>query len=199
MRRYNRPWVLVLSGGGAKGLAHIGVFKRLEETGFLKPSLVAGMSMGAIIGEIYACGMAMGELARFVINEFDITDYLDSFVFKLNGPVGKVMQTGQILASLATRPEIDPGYRLLEGLTGGKDFSETEIPFRCNAMDLLSGREVIFSSGFVTRAMRASMSFPVFLSLSWTGGMCLVDGGGAFWIICLLPLRGKRGTIRFWR
>jgi NTE family protein len=173
-------WALVLSGGGARGIAHIGVLKELEAAGFPKPSLVVGTSMGAIVGGLYACGMSPGELARFVVEEFDINKYLDSFVFRINGPVGKVMQTGQALASLAIKPGIDSGHRileLLENLTGGKTFGETEIPFRCNAVDLSSGREVIFDSGSVARAVRASMSFPVFFEPLMENGMCLVDGG----------------------
>jgi len=167
-------WALVLSGGGAKGLAHIGVLKGLMDAGFPRPALVAGTSMGAIIGGLYACGMSPGEMSDFAIEKLNITDYLDSFVFKINGPVGKVMQTGQILASLATRPGIDTGHRvlqLLEQLTAGKSFEETEIPFRCNAMDLLSGEEVVFRSGSVARAMRASMSFPVIFEPFMDNGM----------------------------
>jgi NTE family protein len=180
MKRHERPWALVLSGGGAKGLAHIGVLRALEEAGFPKPSLVAGTSMGAIVGGLYACGMPPAEMARFAIEEFNISDHLDSFVFKINGPVGKVIQTGQVLANLATRPGIDTGQRLLElleGLTGGKSFDETEIPFRCNAMDLLSGREVVFDSGSIASAMRASMSIPFFFEPVLYEDMCLVDGG----------------------
>ena len=161
-------------------MAHIGVLKALEAAGFPKPSLVAGTSMGSIVGGLYACGMEPGEIARFVIEEFDITDYLDSFVFKMDGPVGKVFQTGQMLGNLATRPGIDTGQQvleLLEKLTEGKRFDETAIPFRCNALDLLSGREVVFSSGSVAKAMRASMSFPVFFEPFMDNGMCLVDGG----------------------
>ena len=190
MKRF--PWALVLSGGGARGLAHIGVLKALEEAGFPRPALVAGTSMGAIIGGLYACGMPPAEMDRFVLEEFNITDYLHSFVFKVNGPVGRVFQTGQILASLATRPGIDTGQRvldLLEGLTGGKQFDETEIPFRCNALDLLNGKEVVFSSGSIARAMRASMSFPVFFEPFMDNGMCLVDGG----LIDNMPVAIARG------
>jgi len=180
MKRQNYPWALVLSGGGAKGLAHIGVLKGLVAAGFPRPALVAGTSMGAIVGGLYACGMPVEEMIRFAVEKFNIADYLDSFVFKINGPVGKVFQTGQALASLATRPGVDTGHRLLnllEKLTAGKKFEDTEIPFRCNAMDLLSGREVVFRSGSVARAMRASMSFPVFFEPFHDGGKVLVDGG----------------------
>ena len=174
------PWALVLAGGAARGLAHAGVLNGLEDAGFPKPSLVVGTSIGAIIGSLYACGMSPKELKHFVIEEFDVTDYLDSFVFKLDGPVGRVIQTGQALASLAGKPGVDSGKRVFElvkKLTAGKTFEETDIPFRCNAVDLYTGREVVFKSGSVARAVRASMSLPVFFEPLFYRGMCLVDGG----------------------
>jgi NTE family protein len=90
------------------------------------------------------------------------------------------MQTGQALASLAGKPGVDTGQRvleLLEKLTKGKKIGETEIPFRCNAVDLFSGREIVFNSGPLAKAMRASMSLPVFFEPFMYNGMCLVDGG----------------------
>ncbi|MCL2070455.1 MAG: patatin-like phospholipase family protein [Treponema sp.] len=173
-------WALVLSGGGARGFAHIGLLKALEKAGFPKPSLIVGTSMGAIVGGLYACGMSPAELENFVINEFNVTDHLDSFVFKINGPFGRVIQTGQALANLAGKPGIDGGQsalKLLEELTGKKRFNETEIPFRCNAVDLISGQEIVFSSGSVAKAMRASMSLPLFFEPFKDKGMYLIDGG----------------------
>ena len=173
-------WALVLSGGGARGLAHVGFLKELESSGFPRPSLVSGTSMGAIVGGLYACGIAPAELYRFILEDFNISDYMESFAFKLDGPFGQFIQTGQVLASLATRPGVDKGQKVLElfeNLTEGKNFDETVIPFRCNALDLMSGREVIFRSGSVSKAMRASMSFPVFFEPLIENGMCLVDGG----------------------
>ena len=176
----SQPWALVLSGGGAKGLAHPGVIRGLEAAGFPKPSLVVGCSMGAIVGGLYACGMPVREIIHFVLNKFHISDYLDSFTFRIQGPMGKVFQTGQVLASLATRPGIDTGARvldLLEQLTLGKHFNETEIPFRCNAVDLLDGHEIVFRTGSVAKAIRASMSFPVFFEPYHYRGKYFVDGG----------------------
>jgi NTE family protein len=173
-------WALVLAGGGARGLVHVGVINALNEMGFPAPSLIVGTSMGAIIGGLYACGMGPGELKRFVLEEFDITDYLDSVVFKLSGPVGKIVQTGQILGSLAGKPGIDSGERilnLLERLTKGRAIEDLPIPFRCNAVDIAEGRELVFSSGSLARAIRASMSFPAFFAPLGEGGRCLVDGG----------------------
>ena len=175
-----KKWALVLSGGGAKGFAHMGILKGLDEAGFPKPSLIAGTSMGAIIGGVYACGMSAAEMIDFVCNEFKFSDYLESFTFKMGGLAGKVFQTGQTLANLATRPGLDRGQKvlgLLERLTKGKQFDETEIPFRCNAVDLLSGKEVVFKSGSVAKAIRASMSFPLFFEPVEEDGMYLVDGG----------------------
>jgi NTE family protein len=176
----NLKWALVLAGGGARGIAHVGVLKALLEMGVPEPSLVVGTSMGAIIGGLYACGMSPGELSRFLIHEFDINEYLDSFVFKISGAVGKLFQTGQILGNAITRPGIDSGQqvlKLLEVLSGGKTFAETRIPFRCNAADLISGKEVVFSSGSVAQAIRGSMSFPGFFEPHWMGNFCLADGG----------------------
>ncbi|MDR1956560.1 MAG: patatin-like phospholipase family protein [Treponema sp.] len=181
----NLKWALVLSGGGAKGFAHVGILNALSSMGIPEPSLVVGTSMGAIVGGLYACGISPTELNRMVIEEFDINKYLDGFVFKLNGPVGKVFQTGQMLGNFATRRGIDSGQGLLklfEELTGGKTFAETKIPFRCNAVDLVSGKERVFSSGSVAQAIRASISFPAFfeplVEIAEDGvPQCLVDGG----------------------
>jgi NTE family protein len=176
----NLKWALVLSGGGAKGLAHVGVVSALDSLGFPKPSFIAGTSMGAIIGGLYACGMDPGELRRFVLEEFDINEYLESFAFRINGPAGKIFKAGQILGNLATKPGIDSGQRIIElfeRLTGGKKFGETSIPFRCNAVDLTSGEEVIFDSGSGAKAMRASRSFPAFFEPLAEGEHCYADGG----------------------
>jgi NTE family protein len=178
--RKNFRYALVLSGGGAKGLAHVGVLNALAALGAPRPSLIVGTSMGAIVGGLYACGMSPAEMVRFVREDFDISRYLDSFTFRINGPAGKIFQAGQILGNLATRPGIDSGRRLLdlfEELTGGKSFDETGIPFRCNAADLAAGEEVVFSSGSVAIAMRASMSFPAFFEPLVYGDRCYADGG----------------------
>jgi NTE family protein len=173
-------WALILSGGAAKGFAHLGILNALSEMRAPEPSLVVGTSMGAIIGGLYACGMSPSDLTRFLMDEFDLAEYLDSFVFKLNGPMGKVFRTGQILGGLTAGAGIDSGNRILELLeefTGGRTFENTRIPFRCNAVDLIEGRELVLSSGSVARAIRASMSFPGFFEPLMEEDKCLVDGG----------------------
>jgi NTE family protein len=184
-------WALVLSGGGAKGIAHVGVLKALAEFGAPEPSLIVGTSMGAIVGGLYACGMDAAELERYVLEDFDIRRYLDSRAFRIDGPVGKLFQTGQMLGNLATRPGMDSGRKILELLeekTQGKTFDQTRIPFRCNAVDLLSGKELVLSAGSVARAVRASLSFPAFFEPLVEGDQHLVDGG----LVNNLPVRIAR-------
>lgn len=175
------PWALVLSGGGAKGLAHIGVLKALEAMGAPRPGLIVGTSMGAIVGGCYACGMSAAELERFVLDDFDIRHYLDGFAFQLpGGPVSRILQTGQALGNLATKPGMDSGKKILdqlEKMCGGARFEGTRIPFRCNAVDLITGEETVFSAGSVALAIRASMAFPGFFEPVDRDGKLLVDGG----------------------
>ncbi|MDR1306638.1 MAG: patatin-like phospholipase family protein [Treponema sp.] len=178
----NLKYSLVLSGGGARGLVHVGVLCAMEEAGYPPPSLIAGTSMGAIVGGLYASGMKAQAIKRYVLDELDIGDFMESPVFRMDGPLGKIFQTGQIIGNVATRPGIDSGtrvLRLLEKLTGLKKIEDCGIPFLCNAVDLSAGREVIFRSGSLARAVRASMSFPFFFEPLIDGDLCLVDGGVA--------------------
>jgi NTE family protein len=175
-------WGLVLSGGGARGIAHVGLLKKLAAWN-LKPDAVVGCSMGAIIGGAYACGMDPGEMERYLLEEFDIRGNLDSWVFQLpGGRLVKLLQAEDALHTLARKRGIDSGRKvldLLRRLTADKDFSQTEIPFACNALDLLSGREVALDSGKVADAARASMAIPAVFEPVPREGMLLVDGGFA--------------------
>jgi NTE family protein len=185
-------WALALSGGGAKGIAHIGVLKALQEMGGPPPSLIVGTSMGAIIGGLYACGMPAAEMERFMLRDFDIRKYLDGFAFPASGsPFAKLIRTGQALGNLATRPGIDSGKKILamlEELSGGATFAGLRIPFLCNAADLASGEEVVLSEGSVAQAMRASMAFPAFFDPVPSGDRLLADGG----LVNNLPVRLAR-------
>ncbi|MDR0600156.1 MAG: patatin-like phospholipase family protein [Treponema sp.] len=184
-------YALALSGGGARGLVHVGVLRALEETGFPPPSLIAGTSMGAIVGGLYASGMKGPALSRYVLEELDVPGFMESPVFKLDGPLGKLFQTGRIIGNIATKTGFDSGkkvWAILERLTGGKKIEDCEIPFLCNAVDLGSGRELIFRSGSLSRAIRASMAFPVVFEPLVEGDLCMVDGG----IADNLPVKSAR-------
>lgn len=173
-------WALVLSGGGAKGFMHIGVLKALEQWGYPRPSLVVGTSMGAIVGGLYAAGYTAEEMEAVAVSKFDIRRYLDVSRFHFSGPMGRVLETGQMLSRFATKPAIDSGSRILEfleELTGHKIIEELPVLFRCNAVDLITGKEVVLSSGSLARAQRASMAFPAFFDPLEIDGQHLVDGG----------------------
>jgi NTE family protein len=176
----NLKYAIVLSGGGARGIVHAGVFHALEEAGYPPPSLIAGTSMGAVIGGLYASGMGGAALKRCVLETMDVGNFMESPVFRIDGPIGRIFQTGRIIGSITTGPGIDSGAKimdLLEELTGAKDIEECQIPFLCNAVDLGAGRELIFRSGSLARAIRASMSFPFFFKPLVDEKHCLVDGG----------------------
>ena len=154
----------------------------MEEAGYPPPSLIAGTSMGAIVGGLYASGMIGKEQRRYVLEKLDISDFMESPVFGMDGPIGKLFQTGQIIGHAATRPGVDSGnkvLRLLEELTKNKKIEDCTVPFMCNAVDISAGHEVIFRSGSLARAIRASMSFPFVFEPLIQGSQCLVDGGVA--------------------
>jgi NTE family protein len=184
-------YALVLSGGGAKGLAHVGFLCALEDSGYPPPSLIAGTSMGAVIGGLYASGMSGQVLRRHVLEELDLPDIMESPVFRMDGPIGKIFRTGQIVGNAATRPGIDSGkkvLRLLERLSEHKNIEDCDIPFICNAVDIGAGQEVIFRSGSLARAIRASMSFPFVFEPFVENGQYLADGG----VINNLPVKSAR-------
>lgn len=173
-------WALVLSGGGAKGFMHVGILKALEAMGYPKPNLIVGTSMGSIVGGLYACGYSAESLEDIAVHQFDIRRYLDVSRFHLSGPVGRVVETGQMMSRFTTRPGIDSGSRilaLLEELSHNSTIESLPIPYRCNAVDLITGRELVLASGSLARAMRASMAFPAFFDPLVEGEQYLVDGG----------------------
>ncbi|MFW6042965.1 MAG: patatin-like phospholipase family protein [Marinilabiliaceae bacterium] len=180
---------LVLSGGGAKGLAHIGVLKVLEEEG-IRPDFIAGTSMGSIIGGLYAIGYNSAELdsivrhvdwARLLSDEIPLSSvsshekeeykrYQAEFTMTRDGlkiPSGLIrgQQISDMLTSLSWHK------------SDVQNFDELPIPFRCVAADLKSGEEYIFSEGDLTTAMRASMSIPTVFSPVRKDSLLLVDGG----------------------
>ncbi len=173
-------WALVLSGGGARGLAHIGVIEALEEMGVPRPSLITGCSMGAIIGGLYSTGMTTAEMRKFLGTSFDPADYMSNVASILShGPIGKFFRLGRGITNLFSSSGLDSGenvHELLLRLTNGACFGQTLIPFRCNATDLCTGTEFVSKTGPLADAMRASSSFPGVFTPFRQDDMLLVDG-----------------------
>src|SRR5574344_1161966 len=131
-----------LSGGGAKGIAHLGVLQALEECGF-KPQVIAGVSAGAIIGALYADGKSPKEICQF---------FKDSSFFKfvkIVVPKKGVMSTERF-------------YNLLDGFLTAKTFEELQMPLTINATELIEGKNVYFNSGPLVDKIVASSSVPIF-------------------------------------
>ena len=182
---------VVLSGGGAKGMAHIGVLKVLEKAG-IPIDYITGTSMGSIIGGLYSIGYnanSLDSMVRVQDWSYVITDKEDlrnqslsdrrkqyTYVYSTGMTIGKRNLNaggfikGKNLAELF--------QQLCTGFTDSLDFTnDLAIPFACVATNIVDNSEVVFHSGKLPQAMRASMAIPVAFSPVRIGDMILVDGG----------------------
>src|SRR6202011_1007141 len=186
-----RPRIgLVVEGGGALGLAHVGVIKWLEENR-IPVDVIAGTSMGALVGGIYASGESPDQISALIrhINwsevltgvtpykdlsfrrKEDRREYPNAFEFGLKKgtqfPSG--FNSGQQVGLILDRVGLP--YSEM------KSFDELPIPFRCVATDLVAGDSYVFDHGSLAEAMRASMSLPAFFTPVRERNRVLVDGG----------------------
>jgi NTE family protein len=187
-----RPTVgLALSGGAARGFAHVGVMKVLEEVG-MPVDYIAGTSMGAIVGGLYACGYSASEIESIIVH----VDWEDMFsdavgrrklamaykpwdaryamTFPMDGwrvdlPSGLV--AGQKITKLLSR------LTLSVDRTG--DFGDLSVPFVCVATDIVTGEAVVLDGGDLADAIRASMAIPTIFTPVVIDDRLLVDGGVA--------------------
>lgn len=180
---------LVLSGGGALGLAHIGVLKVLEEKG-IKPDFIVGTSMGSIVGGLYALGYSASEIESFMLHtnwdvilsrsiplhyvlseeKYDYGRYLIQFPFKNGKPK---LPSGLIEGQLLTEDLISHTWSAINY----NSFDEFPIPFRCIGTDVSNGKEIVFKEGSLARAMRASMAIPTVFTPVNMDSTLVVDGG----------------------
>jgi NTE family protein len=185
-----RPKIgLTLSGGGAKGLAHIGILEAIDSAG-LKVDYITGTSMGSIIGGLYAAGYSGDEIERIArgINWDELLSNQSSFR-RITMEEKEEYEKYDI-----ELPWVNNWFRLRTGVLEGeelwlkfaelffplynvKDFNHFPIPFRCLATDISSGQAVVLDSGNIASAIRASMAIPsVFTAVDYDGKK-LVDGG----------------------
>jgi NTE family protein len=181
-RKKKKSWALVLMGGGARGLAHVGVLRVLEKNG-LVPDVIAGTSMGAIVGGLFAAGLSGAKLTEMLgglvldntvdkparrnlfkrpKNLFEyvmLSDYKNRFFSKMG--LGKE----------------DAIETYLKSCVGDARIEDLPIKFVCNAVDLVSGKEVLFTEGSLAKALRATMSLPLVFAPVRMRGMLLLDGG----------------------
>lgn len=158
-------WALVLSGGGAAGLAYIGFLKALEELHFPKPDCIVGCSMGSIIGGLYASGTTVREMEAVFEESFDVNRYVGGGVHipLFKHTLNQIIHYGTLITRMLSGTGADSGekaHKFFLELSGCKTFDDCTIPFFCNAFDLCSGKEVVLNSGLLADAMRASASYP---------------------------------------
>ncbi len=188
-----RPKIgLCLSGGGARGAAHIGVIRVLEELN-IPVDCIAGTSMGAIVGGLYAAGMPIEEIER-IAQESDWDSLLTDRVPRSDLPYRRKHDPTNYFLGLDV--DFTDGIVLPRGLIPGKrldlllrsltlnvsrleDFDTLPIPFRAVATDIETGEAVVLAGGDLARALRASMAIPGVFSPVIIDGRMLVDGGVA--------------------
>jgi NTE family protein len=187
-----RPKIgLVLSGGGARGGAHIGVLKALEELR-VPVDYIAGTSIGAVVGGFFVSGMTVKDLEELVESLEWERAFLNSTPRKLKSFRRK---RDDDLFLVNQKPGLNHGeFELPAGLTQGQvidlilsretlrasavnNFDDLAIPFRAVAADIATGKAVVLDSGSLARALRASMSIPAALAPVELDGRLLVDGG----------------------
>jgi NTE family protein len=191
VRKERKRVAVVLSGGGAKGMAHIGVLKVLEKAG-IPVDIVTGTSIGSIVGGLYAIGYNAHSLDSMVRAQdwtYVITDKEDlrkqslldrrkanTYIISTGLTIGKNSQTGGGLIKGKNLAELF--QKLFVGYTDSLNFTnDLKIPFACVATNIMDNSEVVFHSGRLPQAIRASMSIPAAFSPVRLGDMVLVDGG----------------------
>jgi NTE family protein len=188
----DRPKIgLALSGGGARGSAHIGVIKALEELN-VPIDYIAGTSMGAIIGGIYAAGYNADELEQILVEMNWTAAISDSLPRREHTMRKKALDSEflipfriglnkggiQLPLGMVEGQHLDQVFhRILLPAQGISDFDQLPIPFRAVATDLVTGEEVVLSGGSLADSLRASMSVPGVFAPVKIDGLMLVDGG----------------------
>ncbi len=162
---------LALGGGAAKGLAHIGVLKALEEAG-IQIDYIAGSSMGALVGAAYAAGIPIDTLEQIALE----TDWKDvAMLFDPTLPAPGIIN-GQRVS------------KFLQSIYGSRLIEELSIPFVATAANIISGKKYIISQGDLVTAVRTSISIPVVFTPLKYGNQYLVDGG----LIDPVPIKDVR-------
>lgn len=186
----NQPKIgLVLSGGGAKGFAHVGVLKELEKAG-VQVDYVGGTSMGAIIGGLYSSGYSADQIKKIIENT-DFMGLLRDKISRREKPLFKKQHGEKYIVSLPIKEGniglplgLSKGQNVLNFLTELlapvdeiNDFSKLPIPFYCIATNIESGAEEVLEKGSLPLALRASGAFPSLLNPVEIDGKLMIDGG----------------------
>jgi len=180
---------LVLSGGGAKGFAHVSILKEIEKAG-VQVDYIGGTSMGSIVGGLYAAGYSANQIEETIKN-VDFLKLLQDKIPRREKPLFKKQHGEKYAISLPTKNGsiglplgLSKGQNVLNFLTEllapvdeVTDFSKLPIPFYCVATNIETGAEEILEKGSLPLALRASAAFPSLLNPVEIDGKLMVDGG----------------------
>lgn len=188
---------LVLSGGGAKGIAHVGVIKALEDNG-IPVDYVTGTSMGAIVGSLYSCGWSPERMMAMFTSK-DFADWSsgtipksDTYYFTKPTPTPKwltlnvnLKDTADLISQILPSNLINPIPMNIEFLKlyapyteqCGENFNNLFVPFRCVTSDVYHKRKIVCKDGSLGDAVRASMTFPMVFKPIEMDGVLVYDGG----------------------
>ncbi len=169
-----KSFALALGGGGARGLAHIAVFEALDELG-VRPVAIAGSSIGAVAGAVYAAGMSGKALRRYVIDlAHNRAEVWRRLMLSRAGTIGD-MFGGDFTAAM----RLDAEKLIVQFLPDlvPDDFDALGIPLAVVASDLYGRREVAFATGLLKPALAASIALPTIMRPVLLGERVLIDGG----------------------
>lgn len=188
--RANKPKIgLVLSGGGAKGMAHVGILRYMEQAG-IRPDYIVGTSMGSVIGGLYALGYSADELEEIIRSSdwelivsnrvgfnnisFEEKEYYNRYILELPMVGTKIGFPSGLIE----------GQQLSETLhyytwpaNEIQDFDKLPIPFRCVATNVKNGEGIVIKEGYLQDALRASLAIPTFFTPFDMDSTLAVDGG----------------------
>ncbi len=180
---------LVLSGGGAKGIAHVGILKSLEKAG-IKPDYIVGTSMGAVVGGLYSLGYSADQLEEIIKNidwglvisnrvsfkeiAFEEKEYYNRYLLEFPVVDGKIafpsgLIEGQVLSDVL--------HYFTWPANSYESFDDFPIPFRCVATDIRTGKAVVFDRGYLQDAIRASIAIPTAFTAFELDSTSVIDGG----------------------
>lgn len=188
---------LVLSGGGAKGIAHIGLIQALEDND-IPIDYITGTSMGAIVGGLYACGYTPAEMMELINSDYfgylssGKTDPAFTYYFSKGSPSPQMFAMSVGGRDSTARSKIFNPQSLISpmpmsfgfmqifsayGAQCGGNFDRLFVPFRCVASDVAQKRKKVMGAGDLGESIRASMSFPLIFQATEIDGQVLYDGG----------------------
>ncbi|HHM02611.1 MAG TPA: hypothetical protein ENJ15_06320 [Caldithrix abyssi] len=182
---------LVLSGGGSRGISHIGVLKVLEKAG-IQPDLIVGTSIGGVVGGLYAAGYSAREIESF-FHTIDWGDMFRDTASRSNLFLEQKKEQDRYIASIRLQDwkpyipnAVTPGQKVLNVLSDlfmlapyqvKESFDDLKIPFRAVATDIVHGRKIVLDRGNIAAALNGSLAVPLLFSpVSWDT-LLLVDGG----------------------